>query len=264
MSGSLEATQILPGNFQTLTVQSGNFTQAPPHAPLESNPLSLTIDTATNNVEEASSSNFTATLNWDDSNSNPLTDSEIGFSASAPYITLAAGELHFSTIYQDETVNADFSAHSALESLVFNIENRFPHNFAPFHGNGLPDDWEILHFGISGTGYNGPNIDDDGDGYITADEYVYGTIPTVGFSRLSVTITAVNDNMLITIEPAFVDRDYRVEQFDLSQPSIPGTDVTPLNDTLEADGSGGLRRKIEIAEAIENSGFYRVRVSLGE
>lgn len=42
--------------------------------------------------------------------------------------------------------------------------------------NGLPDDWEILHFGQTG---NDPDGDPDGDGRSNLKEYTEGTNPTV-------------------------------------------------------------------------------------
>jgi hypothetical protein len=52
-------------------------------------------------------------------------------------------------------------------------------------GDGLPDDWEILHFGSISDSRAAPGVDVDGDGFDNESEWKSGTIPVNSASRLA-------------------------------------------------------------------------------
>jgi hypothetical protein len=52
-------------------------------------------------------------------------------------------------------------------------------------GDGLPDDWEITHFGSISDSRANPSVDADGDGFDNESEWKSGTIPVNSASRLA-------------------------------------------------------------------------------
>ena len=56
-------------------------------------------------------------------------------------------------------------------------------------GNGLPDRWEMEHFGHTGVD---PNADPDGDGLASLQEYQHGTDPTDFFNGIVPHVEAAN------------------------------------------------------------------------
>jgi hypothetical protein len=114
--------------------------------------------------------------------------------------------------------------------------------------DGLPDDWERLHFGdLTATAAGDP----DADGASNAVEFQAGTSPRSGASTLKVGITGVGAPPVLEFAVA-PSRSYRVEcSLDLATWSDAAGRLT-----YPAKG-----RAAWIGEAPEVTGFYRVVVS---
>src|SRR5437867_925777 len=91
-------------------------------------------------------------------------------------------------------------------------------------GNGLPDAWELLHFGHIGVS---PSGDADGDGVSNLQEYLADTDPMNPSSVLRITQYAVtgqgaSDTIVWTSQPT---RQYYIQKTANLNPTISWTDA---------------------------------------
>jgi hypothetical protein len=93
--------------------------------------------------------------------------------------------------------------------------------------NGLPDAWEIKHFGAIGVD---PAADADGDGTTNLIEYLAGTDPRNPASAFRPTSHTSGGDLVLTI-PTASDRNYRV----WGTANLQGTWTE--HDTIRGDGS---------------------------
>jgi len=122
-------------------------------------------------------------------------------------------------------------------------------------GNGLPDEWERLHFGRVGVD---PLADPDGDGFTNLEEYIAGTDPLSADSFFTITTCRINgDNSIDLAWTSAAGRLYSIAATaSLTEPDwqvIPGFDqitaVPPVN-------------LVQFPTTQEDSRFYLVRVRL--
>lgn len=66
------------------------------------------------------------------------------------------------------------------------------------NADGLPDDWERLHFGDNSDLWPAPSVDSDGDGATNRAEFLAGTDPTDSASVLQVTLVGTSQGPLMT------------------------------------------------------------------
>jgi hypothetical protein len=116
-------------------------------------------------------------------------------------------------------------------------------------GNGLPDDWENLHFGVTGVN---PSADADGDGILNRSEYVAGTNPRDASSVFRSETWREGLQMILRV-PTLTGRRYRLlGSGDLSPGSWVEIDAV--------DGDGG---SLEWERALNGGRYFlRVEVSL--
>lgn len=94
-------------------------------------------------------------------------------------------------------------------------------------GDGMPDPWEILHFG--GTNVL-PNLDADSDGLVNIAEFIAGTDPTNAFSVLGISsVSVTNGNpaftwLSVTNRSYFIDRSTDLAGWFGIATNIPGSD----------------------------------------
>ncbi len=122
-------------------------------------------------------------------------------------------------------------------------------------GNGLPDIWEMEHFGMIGVD---PHADPDGDGFTNLEEYIAGTDPLSAESCFTITICRTNgDDGIDLAWTAAAGRLYSIETTaSLTEPDwqvIPGLDqmagVPPVN-------------QLQLPTTQDDGRFYRIRVRL--
>jgi len=93
--------------------------------------------------------------------------------------------------------------------------------------NGLPDDWETQHFGVTGAS---ASADADGDGTTNLMEYLAGTDPRSGASVFRPSSRVESGKLILTV-PTVSGRSYRV----WGTANLQGT--WTAHDTISGDSS---------------------------
>lgn len=120
-------------------------------------------------------------------------------------------------------------------------------------GDGLPDDWELLH-GLNPGDAADAVSDTDGDGMTARSEFLAGTNPAAGTSRVALLSVASDDNALHFEVTAPAGRRLQIERSD----AILSTSWTSVGDPIllhghQADLSAPIDRTLPHA-------FYRIRL----
>ncbi len=118
-------------------------------------------------------------------------------------------------------------------------------------GDGLPDDWELTHFGTTDFG---PLDDPDEDGMTNLEEYLAGTDPRDSRSAIIITAVALDGHDVVITFATVPGKQYLVEWN-----STPGQGQWSALG-IEHLGTGGLIEVKDSGGAQAESRFYRVRV----
>jgi hypothetical protein len=117
-------------------------------------------------------------------------------------------------------------------------------------GNGLPDDWEILHFGAVGVD---PSADADGDGASNRSEYIAGTDPRDASSVFRSENWRDGSQMILRV-PTVTGRRYR----------LMGSDNLSSGSWTEIDAIDGDGSPLEWERPMSGGRYFlRVEVSIG-
>lgn len=117
------------------------------------------------------------------------------------------------------------------------------------NADGLPDDWQTLHFGSNSDGWPGPTADSDGDGIDNRTEFLTGTDPRDRSSAMTVVVVP-------TPQGALLSWNTRPGAIYQAQWSI---NLRDWNDLGSPRLSAGLTDSIPAGEAPATS-YYRVNL----
>ena len=119
------------------------------------------------------------------------------------------------------------------------------------NGDGLPDAWQIQHFGSVAAPGGGPNDDPDGDGLSNLKEYLAGTDPTNSGNTLRITaVEKIGGDIRVSFT-SVGGKNYRLERC-----NVAGGSWTNVVDNIS--GNSGVQQATDIAGATRLTSLYRV------
>lgn len=139
----------------------------------------LQLGAAPTTVNEGGTRQLEASAALDDSTTlTGLAGALVWSVVSGPITSLSSiGLATAATVYQNTaaTVRGGYSGQST--TLNLSVLDTIPDNFGNYAGDGLPDGWQVQHFGVGGTS-GGPMLDPDFDGLQNRLEYALNLTPT--------------------------------------------------------------------------------------
>jgi hypothetical protein len=151
---------------------------------------------------------------------------------------------------------AGFACTGTLALVVLDVDDD---DFDIYAADGLPDDWQVVHFGIGNTNA-APGADPDDDGQDNEFERVAGTAPTNRTDFFSLWIAHHDPRgdrtRDVLFEPRLADRVYRVL---FSTNLLDGTWSNLVGFTVM---DNGLRRIVVDTNAVEPVKHYRIGITL--
>lgn len=218
---------------------------------------SIDVSVASASVDEAATCQFNAIGVYDDLSRGAIPGEPDWTILNGPLIAInSTGLATAGNVFQNTfaTVRSMYeNAAGQGQVLVVNVGSD---DFGLYAMDGLPDNWQVHHFGINNTNA-AATLDPDGDGYDNIGEYVAGTAPTNGASYFKVQIRPVAgmpSQMEINFLPTYSTRDYFVERTESL--FAPQWDQLVNSSVM----TNGLMQTARDLAATNSSSFYRVRI----
>ena len=193
-------------------------------------------------VDEADSQPLAGLATLDDDTALAVAGDEVDW--AAPVFPLAdvstAGVATAATVYEDTLAVATGTYSGVAGEGSFWVRNVGTDDFDVYAGDGLPDDWQVDHFGV-GSPDAGPTNNVDEDLYDNAGEWIADTDPTDGdsyFQIVAVTDTAAKVEMWFDSSSA---RRYGLEK----TTNLVVPDWQPVAGQTNLAGADALRSLVE-------------------
>lgn len=171
----------------------------------------------------------------------------------------STGLVETATVHEDTQaiVGATSPLFEGQLQLILYVLDTLPDNYGSYAGDGLPDTWQITHFGQDNP-LAAPLLDPDGDGQNNRFEYIAGITPTDPLSRFQLSIApvpGVPTHKELKFAPIHSERTYTVKS---STTLESGTweDLTDFTD----DNSNPERTVIDHA-ASGPAKFYKIEIT---
>lgn len=168
------------------------------------------------------------------------------------------GLVHTAAVYEDTPVKVGATSprFEGQVQLLLYVLDTLPDNYGSYAADGLPDTWQIDHFGLENP-LAAPLLDPDGDGQDNEFEYTAGLIPTDPLSRFLLRIEEVPGQPRhkdLKFGPVFAGRTYTVK----SNTTLGG----PWQDLAGPDDDQQQpERTVTDLQATEPRKFYRVEIT---
>lgn len=167
------------------------------------------------------------------------------------------GVITFGNVYQDSVASIQVGYQNHFDGLRFTVRNVGLDDFGIYAHDGIPDLWQVQHFGADNP-LGAGQADPDGDGQDNLFEYLAGLSPTNAASRFTLEIADLPElpgQKAVIFSPRLGDRSYTVE----ASTNLGGA-FHPLTGAQQVDF--GATRFVLDPNAAEPTRFYRVRISL--
>jgi outer membrane protein assembly factor BamB/chitodextrinase len=156
-----------------------------------------------------------------------------------------------STAYSYKVAAYDAAGNNSAQSSAANATT-LPAAGGDSDGDGLPDSWEVTHFGSTSDARATPTSDPDGDGFTNLSEYTAGTSPVSAVSRLAVTDETFPSATSFKIDwQSVLGKTYEIQS---STDMITWTMVT----TVTATSTTSSWTNTDLSSTTKK--FYRVRI----
>lgn len=219
----------------------------------------LTVTSTPVNVNEGGTSQLGGVALMDDGTRSCLTPGQIIWIAGSPAIAgingnglLTAGVVYTATLARVD--GAYMGVTGSTYSLVLDNE---PDNCGSYSGDGLPDWWQVQHFGTDNPDA-APGAKQPGSKENNLFKYTAGLDPTNPASYFHLDIARISnlaDRVNIVFSPRLADRTYILEM----RTNMLAGDFDPLSGGLTNDN--GSVRVVTDPGASNTSRFYRIRIS---
>jgi hypothetical protein len=130
-------------------------------------------------VNETATLQLSAEQLLDDDSLNALAATDVTWSVQGGPLSGidSNGLATANVVYEDTAAIAQGDYAGATGQLALTVLESISDNFGNYPGDGLADDWQVNHFGISGDA--GPSSNPDGDTLVNLLEFAFGTDPNV-------------------------------------------------------------------------------------
>jgi len=174
----------------------------------------LTLDSPASTVNETASIPLAASLSLDDATTLAVPATSMLWSVLDGPLSISAGGLATAgAVYQNTGASLQGS-HAGLTGILdLTVIELFPDNFGIYAGDGLPDDWQVFHFGPDNPAA-APSGDPDQDGFDNRFEFTAGTGPSDPHSVFRLRMEpapGVPGHTRIIFSPRLFDRTYTVK-----------------------------------------------------
>lgn len=220
--------------------------------------VSIEVSASPTSVNETATCQFAAVGVYDDDTRGEMIDTPTWSVLSGPLASIDSnGMATADVVFEDTAATAQAERENidgTSQVLVVNVD---ADDYGSYASDGLPDNWQVQYFGTNNPNA-ASNADPDGDGDDNIHEYVAGTTPTNTISYFTLRIErveGVSTQMNIVFSPAYVSRNYSVEQVQ-SLSDVGGWNT--LTNFTEA--TNGVERTVTDLANTNPVGFYRIRI----
>lgn len=210
-------------------------------------------------VNEGSTRQVNAFQILDDASKLTINPTSVTWSVlSGPLNSISSGGVTAAgAVYQDTAASVQGVVAGNTLTLGLTVFNSNADNYGSYAGDGLPDDWQNLYFGL-GNPNAAPGLDADGDGQTNLFEFSAGLSPTDHASRFTLGAQAVvgqaNQRSLV-FGPLVAGRTYTVKyKTDLAAASWTTLSGATTNDV-------GAQRTVTDPAASGSRKFYQIEVT---
>ncbi len=198
-----------------------------------------------------------ATITLDDDTATLLPPAEVAWSVrNGPLAGITTGGVASGTpVYQNTPAIARGDHAGFTAFLALTVLDAHRDNFGLYAADGLPDLWQVQHFGEQNAD-GAPGMDPDGDGQDNLSEFNACLVPTDPLSHLSISLAnAPGGGHAVSFTPRFAECTYTL---------LASSDLSlwePVNGTITDDGP---LRTIADPQGTAARRFYKVEVHRGE
>jgi hypothetical protein len=211
-------------------------------------PTGLALAAGATSINEGGSTSLTAWQTLDDLSLRAVSLAATTWSVvSGPASVAPNGIATALPVYQTTPATVRGSVDGLMGTLDLSVLNSLPDNFGLYAADGLPDDWQVQHFGVNSLN-GGPQKDPDADGQTNLFEYHARLLPNNPTSLLRVNLlhgptpglTATQSRL--SFSPAMMGVDYTIQTTTDFRTWVPLTTLTAASDLstlLNTDSAAG-------------------------
>ncbi len=220
-------------------------------------PRTMTVTATPPTIAEGGARPLLATATLDDATTLPLTGLAVwDFTAPLTAIDQPTAVATAGSVFQNTQCLAIATYRGLVESVTLTVLNVNPDNFGTYGGDGLDDDWQVLHFGQPPNANAAPTADPDFDGRNNRFEFLSGFLPTdpASFFRFTITGFSAANVMDFRVNKAIPGRTYTLQE----SPNLTAPFVPVGSFSVNAEETNKL---VQDTGAPSGQNFYRIEIA---